>query len=692
MELPRTLLLLLFLFASLLQAAQVPPLQTIKMARELSFSEANSGREVELEGVVTYLRDASKERFNFNLNDPSGGVMVYPREFVKLHPGERVRVRGKTVISIHGLRILASAVEPGEFQGLPAPEVIPLESLRLRENVGRYVQVEATVRSARMESPLIQPRRLALDLGSGAERVTAWILQYQTEEGQFVQGQTIRLTGVPLHWTNARGQTQSVSLMVNSTADVQSLTSPGEPASQKLSDVLLWNGPARAVERLTTTGVVTYHKAGDFFMLQDGSSAIRVRPAFSDELDNSPLTPALGERVEVTGFPVMGEYAVELEDALVARGDKGDAPSLEAYKNAADVLRAAGLVDRHGRLIRVPGTLLNLRAQDGQHVLELESDRRFFKAFLPQEQPLPEFLRPGAILELTGICLLHLSAERRRLGMAPDQFGLLMRSSEGVELLKAAPWWSDSRIWTVLGMAATVAAITGLWAASMARKNSSLRTEIALREGAEGRLLSERMRLAGDLHDTLEQTLLAANLQLNAATRSLAGHPESAAKRLALAKQLLDRSRQEVREAVWDLHRGGGKPQPLGAILQIACRDAAELSAPQVLFAGPREDILVPASLCAQAVRIVRECLTNAVKHAAPSEVRVRMGHDAGQLQLAISDDGRGFHPASVPGPEAGHFGLVSLRERVQRLGGTMQITSTPGTGTCIECTIPLSK
>jgi signal transduction histidine kinase len=68
------------------------------------------------------------------------------------------------------------------------------------------------------------------------------------------------------------------------------------------------------------------------------------------------------------------------------------------------------------------------------------------------------------------------------------------------------------------------------------------------------------------------------------------------------------------------------------------------------------------------------------------------MGHDAGQLQLAISDDGRGFHPASVPGPEAGHFGLVSLRERVQRLGGTMQITSTPGTGTCIECTIPLSK
>lgn len=186
------------------------------MARELSFSEANSGREGELEGVVTYLRDAFKERLTFNLNDPSGGVMVCLREFVKLHPGQRVRVRGKTVISIHGLRILASAVEPSEFQGLPAPEGIPLESLRLRENVGRYVPVEATVRSARLESPLIQPRRLALDLGSGAERVTAWILQYQTEEGQFVQGQTIRLTGVPLHGSCARLEKQGNASLINS--------------------------------------------------------------------------------------------------------------------------------------------------------------------------------------------------------------------------------------------------------------------------------------------------------------------------------------------------------------------------------------------------------------------------------------------------------------------------------------------
>lgn len=690
MKLPRSLLLFLIIFASISGAAQVAPLQTVKMARELSFSQASSGRVVDLEGVATYLRDTSKEQFNFNLNDASGGVMIYPKEFIKILPGQRVRVKGKTVVGIHGLRILAASVEPGAVDGLPVPEVIPVESLRLRENVGRYVQVEATVRSARLESPLIQPRRLALDLGSGAERVTAWILHYQTEKDCFVPGQTIRLNGVPLHWTNARGQTQSVSLMVNSTADIQSVAPPEEPMPQKLSDVLLWNGPARSVERVTTIGVVTYLKAGDFFMLQDGPSAIRVRTTPLDGLDDNPFTPALWEQVEVTGFPVMGEYTVELEDAQVEKLGNGRGPPLEAYKSAADVLRASGLVDRNGRLIRVSGTLLNVRAQDGQHALELKSESKFFKALLPYGQPLPESLRPGAIIQLTGICLLQLSAERRRLGMAPDQFSLLIGSSAGAVLLKAAPWWNGRRLWTVLGFVAAAAAITGLWAVGTARKNTSLRTEVARREAAESRLFSERMRLARDLHDTLEQTLLAANLQLNAAKRSLAPHPESAANRLVLATQLLDRSRQEVREAVWDLQMGGGQPQPLGELLQVACRDAGVLSPTQVIFAGPQEDLLVPAHLCAQAVRIVRECLTNALKHAAPTEVHVRLGYDICQFQLTVSDDGCGFHPASVPGPDSGHFGLVSLRERVQRLGGTLQITSAPSKGTRIEATVPL--
>jgi hypothetical protein len=690
MRLLRSLLLFLMIFTSVAGAAQAHLLQSVQEARELSFSEANSGRDVDLEGVVTYLRDATKEQFNFNLNDASGGVMIYPSELIKLLPGQRVRVKGKTLISIHGLRIKAVSVEPGEIQTLPIPEVIPAEALRLRENVGRYVQVEATLRSARLESPLIQPRRLALDLGSGTERVTAWILHYQLEKDRFIPGQTIRLTGVPLHWTNARGQMQSVSLMVNSSEDIQSVAPPSEPTPQKLSEVLLWNGPMRSVERVTTSGVVTYQKAGDFFVLQDGASAIRVRAMPPDSLNASAFSPALWDRVEVTGFPVMGEYTVDLEDAQVQKVGTGQPLPPDNFTGATEVLRGGGLVDRNGRLIRISGTLVNVRAQDGQHALELKSESKFFKAFLPYEQPLPEFLRPGAELQLTGICLLQLSAERRRLGMTPDQFSLLLSSPDGVELLRAAPWWNDSRLWIVLGVLAAAASITGLWAASTARKNTSLRTEIARREAAESGLLSERMRLAGDLHDTLEQTLLAANLQLNAATRSLAQHPESAANRLALATQLLDRSRQEVREAVWDLHRGGGQPQHLGALLQAACRDAGALSSAQILFAGPHEDPLVPAHLCAQAVRIVRECLTNALKHADPAEVQVRLDYDVRQLQLAISDDGRGFDPASVAGPESGHFGLVSLRERVQRLGGTLQITSAPSKGTRIETTIPL--
>ncbi|MEZ5433903.1 MAG: hypothetical protein R3F31_22600 [Verrucomicrobiales bacterium] len=92
------------------------PLTQVGALRQLGFHDASAGQEVQLTGVVTYLRDApgasAVANFNFNLNDETGGVMVYPSEHVRLAPGQQVEVRGVTAMSVHGLRIEKAVVTP----------------------------------------------------------------------------------------------------------------------------------------------------------------------------------------------------------------------------------------------------------------------------------------------------------------------------------------------------------------------------------------------------------------------------------------------------------------------------------------------------------------------------------------------------------------------------------------------------
>jgi signal transduction histidine kinase len=85
--------------------------------------------------------------------------------------------------------------------------------------------------------------------------------------------------------------------------------------------------------------------------------------------------------------------------------------------------------------------------------------------------------------------------------------------------------------------------------------------------------------------------------------------------------------------------------------------------------------------------RITQEALHNVVKHARGTRVALRLACGDERIVLDIEDDGQGFDPtASYPG----HLGLRSMRERATRLGGTLTITSAPGSGTAIHVEIPI--
>jgi signal transduction histidine kinase len=89
--------------------------------------------------------------------------------------------------------------------------------------------------------------------------------------------------------------------------------------------------------------------------------------------------------------------------------------------------------------------------------------------------------------------------------------------------------------------------------------------------------------------------------------------------------------------------------------------------------------------------RIVQEALNNVVKHAHASQVVVQLAQTGRGLELTINDNGRGFEPAAMPanGSASGGLGVRGMRERMERLGGTVYIQSNPGAGTAIIAFLP---
>jgi signal transduction histidine kinase len=91
--------------------------------------------------------------------------------------------------------------------------------------------------------------------------------------------------------------------------------------------------------------------------------------------------------------------------------------------------------------------------------------------------------------------------------------------------------------------------------------------------------------------------------------------------------------------------------------------------------------------------RIVQEALNNAIKHARAQEILILLdGSDSKQLCLSISDDGVGFVPGSADESQAGRFGMKTMRERAEALGGSLRVISAPGKGTTIEVMISIGE
>jgi len=196
-------------------------------------------------------------------------------------------------------------------------------------------------------------------------------------------------------------------------------------------------------------------------------------------------------------------------------------------------------------------------------------------------------------------------------------------------------------------------------------------------------ILAERDRIARELHDSLAQVLGQIHLQLRAFESRTDGAPIST--ELAELADVADDAYHDVRETILGLREtipsDGGLEAALRAYLAKYTRQTGirtELDCDGV--AGRA----LPPKAEVQLLRVVQEALTNVRKHAAASLVRIELRDVNGTPVLSVVDDGTGFDPTSVTASLAGGFGLRSMRERVELLGGTLDVDTAPGDGTRI--------
>jgi PAS domain S-box-containing protein len=197
---------------------------------------------------------------------------------------------------------------------------------------------------------------------------------------------------------------------------------------------------------------------------------------------------------------------------------------------------------------------------------------------------------------------------------------------------------------------------------------------------------TERRSLARELHDDFGQTLTAMKLALDQIEDHLSP-PERPA--LTQSRELLQELLSRVRNLSLELRPSMLDDLGLLAAMTWQCKRFSEQTRILVDLRHLGMDRRFPAELETALYRIVQEALTNVARHTKTEAVQVAMEIHSGQIQLDIQDQGAGFDTAAIYS-NPGHAGLMGIRERVDALGGTIEIESTPGKGTRLQIRVPL--
>lgn len=201
-------------------------------------------------------------------------------------------------------------------------------------------------------------------------------------------------------------------------------------------------------------------------------------------------------------------------------------------------------------------------------------------------------------------------------------------------------------------------------------------------------MLEERNRIAREIHDTLAQGFTGIAVQLEATKRAISADAEQAHQFISKARELALHCLEQARRSIWamrplSLEQGDLATALAENLLRLTANTAIQGRTVVQGSAYP-----LPIETEEQLYRIAQEAVSNAVKYARSETIWVELLYAVDSVRLTIRDEGQGFSLCAPKPLSASGFGLISMRERAQKIGAQFAIAAEPGPGTQVTITI----
>ena len=660
-------------------------------------------------GVVTGAQSNWGGRFF--LQDSTCGVFVNSSNTPPA-VGDVVQVKGVT--SPGGFAPDINSISWKKMGQAPLPEAKPvsIEQFLSGSEDGERIEISGVVTMTQVVKTWLE-----IELKSGGERAQAFIPLPANPDPNSLIGATVRIRGTAAASFNATlRHLLTVLLFAPQESDLIVDQLPDATVSQEsfapLNHIAQYRRNNSSDSRIRVKGVVTYQRPGEDIFLHDKTGGLRVKYSGTNIF-------APGDIVEAIGFPGVEDSLPILEDAILKRTGKSEkaiAPEEAAFQELFQGYHHSDLIMLRGELLdRSLRPLPTGQMTNSENILTLKNDRYFFTVETPSIGPFATLasIPIGSTLQVSGICLLRAGDEGKI-----ETIQVVPIDAASIHILQKPSWWTPRRLLIALGILLVVSLAGIAWMLMIHQKNSALKLSIAEKIKAQEELqkahdqletrveertnewkfemsarkeaeiqykaiLSERTRLAQELHDTLLQGFTGVGLKLDAVTSSL---PPSLAATKEQIQKILKQSDEylsEARRSVWQLRSPSLQTsENFPEALKKVSERALQSTRISLRFTTYGTESRLEQGIEDNFLRICEEAVTNAVKHANPSEVEVALEYLPKELRLRIRDNGYGFDPNGPASTKDGHFGLLGIRERTKRLAGNLSLNSRPGKGT----------
>lgn len=445
------------------------------------------------------------------------------------------------------------------------------------------------------------------------------------------------------------------------------------------------------------------HKARGRVIAVLGNGRIMVRhrnsPGVMVELLET-RSPAYGDEIEAVGFPVSDLFNVSLIGSVWRKSEGYSPPLKETARriSAKDLYTGASgthginpaprgtFVTVTGRIIRLPTSPLD------NGTLLLESDEYLISVNAVCALEAFEGVSEGCEVEITGTHVLEAEQwSQNRSFPSVRGVSIVMRRASDLKIVSHPPWWTPARLLGVVGSLLAVLAALLLWNRSLrilAEKRSRELAEESVARIKSELKTGERTNLAVELHDSLGQNLTGVSYEITAARKDIDNGGKKTKDHLDIAAKILNSCRTELRDCLRDLRNCTLEEHDMAEAVRRTLAPHLCGAAVDVRFPVSRDGI---SDNTAHAIlMIVRELVSNAVRHGHATEISVDGCLKDGILSFRVGDNGCGFDPATAPGMLEGHFGLQGVGERIESLNGSMSVSSAPGEGAVFRISVPL--